>query len=403
MRMTATVSAMVLVLLAVMALAAPQTRGGAAGKGDVLVYVGTYTGAKTNSQGIYAFRMHERAGQPAAFAPLGLAAETASPSFVTVDRGRGLLFAVNEINDYQGKPTGSVSAYSIDRATGRLTLINQQPSMGRSPCHLTLDRTGRHLLVANYSSGTVAVLPVGTDGRLGEPKVVQHSGSSVNKQRQEAPHAHCTNFDPVSRLFRLRSRHRPGEGLPPGRCDGDPGGAHAAVAAVKPGSGPRHMVFRPDGRYAYVLDELTSTVTAFAYDARKGVLTEGQTLSTLPAGYTGQNSGAEIAVHPSGRFVYASNRGHNSIAIFRVDQASGALTFVRTQETGGRTPRNFALDPSGRLLLAANQDSGTVVVFCDRRRERRAEIHRCDGGGPFAGVCHLLVGRGAVARQPPLL
>ena len=134
-------------------------------------------------------------------------------------------------------------------------------------------------------------------------------------------------------------------------------------AAAKPGSGPRHMVFRPDGRYAYVLNELTSTVTAFAYDARKGVLTEGQTLSTLPAGYTGQNSGAEIAVHPSGRFVYASNRGHNSIAIFRVDQASGALTFVRTQETGGRTPRNFALDPSGRLLLAANQDSGTVVVF----------------------------------------
>ena len=201
MRMTATVSAMVLVLLAVMALAAPQTRGGAAGKGDVLVYVGTYTGAKTNSQGIYAFRMHERAGQPPAFTPLGLAAETASPSFVTVDRARGLLFAVNEINDYQGKPTGSVSAFSIDRATGRLTLINQQPSMGRSPCHLTLDRTGRHLLVANYSSGTVAVLPVGTDGRLGEPKVVQHSGSSVNKQRQEAPHAHCTNFDPASSTF----------------------------------------------------------------------------------------------------------------------------------------------------------------------------------------------------------
>jgi len=364
MRMTATVSAMVLVLLAVMALAAPQTRGGAAGKGDVLVYVGTYTGAKTNSQGIYAFRMHERAGQPAAFTPLGLAAETASSSFVTVDRARGLLFAVNEVNDYQGKPTGSVSAFSIDRATGRLTLINQQPSMGRSPCHLTLDRTGRHLLVANYSSGTVAVLPVGTDGRLGEPKVVQHSGSSVNKQRQEAPHAHCTNFDPAFQYFFACDLGI--DQVKVYRLDDATGtlAAHTPpFAAVKAGSGPRHMVFRPDGRYAYVLNELTSTVTAFAYDAHKGVLTEGQTLSTLPAGYTGQNSGAEIAVHPSGRFVYSSNRGHNSIAIFRVDQASGALTFVRTQETGGRTPRNFALDPSGRLLLAANQDSGTITTF----------------------------------------
>ena len=185
MRMTATVSAMVLVLLAAMALAAPQTRGGAAGKGDVLVYVGTYTGAKTNSQGIYAFRMHERAGQPPAFTPLGLAAETASPSFVTVDRARGLLFAVNEINDYQGKPTGSVSAYSIDRATGRLTLINQQPSMGRSPCHLTLDRTGRHLLVANYSSGTVAVLPVGrTAGWASQRSSSTRAAASTNSGRK---------------------------------------------------------------------------------------------------------------------------------------------------------------------------------------------------------------------------
>lgn len=364
MRMTATGSAIGFLLLGALTLSASQSRGGDAGKGDVVVYIGTYTGGKTNSQGIYAFRMHERAGQPPAFTPLGVAAETASPSFITVDRARGLLFAVNEVSDYQGKPTGSVSAFSIDRATGRLTLINRQPSMGRSPCHLTLDRTGRHLLVANYSSGTVAVLPVATDGRLGEPTVVQHSGSSIDKERQEAPHAHCTNFDPAFRFFFacdlgidqvMVYRLDDATGLltphtPP-------------FAAVKAGSGPRHMVFRPDGRYVYVLNELTSTVTAFSYDAQKGVLTEGQTVSTLPEGYTGQNSGAEIAVHPSGRFVYASNRGHNSIAIFRVDQATGALTFVRAQETGGRTPRHFVLDPTGRLLLAANQDSGTIVVF----------------------------------------
>ena len=362
--MTATCSAIGLLLLAAATLAAQQARGGDPTKDGVLVYVGTYTGGKTNSQGIYAFRMQARAGQPPAFTPLGLAAETASPSFITVDRARGLLFAVNETSDYQGKLTGSVSAYSINRATGRLTLINRQPSMGRSPCHLTLDQSGRHLLVANYSSGTVAVLPVATDGRLGEPTVVQHKGSGINKQRQEAPHAHCTNFDPAFRYFFACDLGI--DQVVVYRLDDARGilTPHTpAFAAVKAGSGPRHMVFRPDARYAYVLNELTSTVTAFVYDAQKGVLTEGQTSSTLPAGYTGENSGAEIAVHPSGRFVYTSNRGHNSLAIFRVDQATGALTFVRAQETGGRTPRNFALDPSGRLLVAANQDSGTVVVF----------------------------------------
>lgn len=364
MRMTATVTAIGLMLLAAAALAAQQTRGGDASKDGVLVYVGTYTGGKTNSQGIYAFRMLDRAGQPPAFTPLGLVAETASPSFVTVDRARGLLFAVNETGDYQGKPTGSVSAFSIDRATGRLTLINQQPSMGRAPCHLTLDRTGRYLLVANYSSGTVAVLPVAADGRLGQPTVVQHSGSSINKQRQEAPHAHCTNFDPAFRYFFACDLGI--DQVVVYRLDDATGTLTPHTppfASVKAGSGPRHMGFRPDARYAYVLNELTSAVTTFAYDAQKGVLTEGQTVSTLPDGYTGQNSGAEIAVHPSGRFVYTSNRGHNSIAIFRVDQASGALTFVRAQETGGSTPRNFALDPSGRLLLAANQNSGTIVTF----------------------------------------
>jgi 6-phosphogluconolactonase len=194
--------------------------------------------------------------------------------------------------------------------------------------------------------------------------VIRRWGSSINKQRQEAPHAHCTTFDPAYRFFfacdlgidkvmayRLdESKAALTPHTPP-------------FAAIKAGSGPRHIAFRPDGRYAYVLNEMTSTVTTLAYDAQKGVLTERQTLSALPASFTGQSSGAEIVMHPSGKFVYASNRGHNSIAIFRIDQATGALTLVRNQETGGRTPRNFALDPSGKLLLAANQDSGTIVVF----------------------------------------
>ena len=357
MRMIATLST-IITMLAALPLAARQT-----GKGDTLVFVGTYTGGKTNSQGIYAFRMREAAGKPS-FAPLGLAAETASPSFLTVDAARGLLFAVNETDTYEGKPTGSVSAFAIDRATGKLTLINRQPSLGKAPCHLTLDKSGRFLIVANYSSGTVAVLPVAANGRLGEPTVVQHSGSSINKERQEAPHAHCTTFDPAYRFFFACDLGI--DNLMVYRLDEVKGALTPHTppfAAVKAGSGPRHMTFRPDARFAYVLNELTSTVTAFAYDAQKGVLTERQTLSTLPTSYTGQNSGAEIVMHPSGKFLYTSNRGHNSIAIFRVDQASGALTFVRAQETGGRTPRNFALDPSGRLLLAANQESATIVVF----------------------------------------
>ena len=328
-----------------------------------LVFVGTYTGGKTNSQGIYAFRMHDGAGGPS-FTPLGLAAETPSPSFIVVDARRGVLFAVNEVDSYEGQPTGSISAFTIDRATGKLTLINRRPSLGRAPCHLALDKDGRNLIVANYSSGTVAVLPVAANGELGEPKMVQHTGSSANRQRQQAPHAHCTNFDPAFnflfacdlgidkvmtyRLDPAASALRPH--TPP-------------FTAVRAGNGPRHMDFRRDGRFAYVLNELTSTVTAFAYDARKGVLREMQTVSTLPPGYTSGNSGAEIAVHPSGRFLYTSNRGHDSIARFRINAGTGQLTFLDAQPTGGRTPRHFAIDPSGRLLLAASQNSGSFTAF----------------------------------------
>jgi 6-phosphogluconolactonase len=361
MRMFATSLTAILTVLGAHAIAAPQSGREA---GGTVVYVGTYTGDKTNSQGIYAFRMQDSPGQPPSFTPLGLAAETASPSFIIVDAVRGLLFAVNEVDQYEGKPTGSISAFSIDRASGKLTLINRQPSMGKAPCHLTLDRSGRHLLVANYSSGTVAVLPVAADGRLGQPWAVQHAGSSVNKQRQEAPHAHCTVFDPAFRFFFACDLGL--DKVMAYRLDEAKGTltAHSpAYAAITPGSGPRHLAFRPDGRYAYVLNELTSTVTAFAYDGQKGVLAERQTQSALPPSYTGQNSGAEIAVHPSGHFLYTSNRGHNSIAGFRIDQASGALTFAGTTETGGSTPRNFAIDPTGRLLFAANQGSANIVVF----------------------------------------
>ncbi len=272
---------------------------------------------------------------------------------------------MNETEEFEGKPTGFASAFSIDRKTGKLTLINRQPTEGKAPCHLALDKSRRNLIVANYTSGTVTVLPVAADGRLGAPSaVVQHTGSSVNRQRQAGPHAHCTTFDPAYRL--LFACDLGLDKVMAYELDAAKGTltAHSpAFASVKPGSGPRHIDFRPDGRFAYVLNEMTSTVTAFAYDAKTGTLTERQTLSTLPPSFSGSNSGAEISVHPSGKFVYSSNRGHDSIALFRIDPAQGTLTFVEAQGTGGRTPRNFAIDPAGRYLFAANQDSGTMLIF----------------------------------------
>jgi 6-phosphogluconolactonase len=328
---------------------------------DTLVYVGTYTGAR--SKGIYLFKLQDTP-QNITLVPLGLAAETPSPSFLEIDRRRRLLFAVNEIDDFEGKPTGAVSAFSIDAATGKLTLLNQRPSMGKGPCHLVLDKDGRNLLVANYGSGTVAVFPVGPDGRLGEAtSVVQHTGKSVNPERQKGPHAHCMTLDPANRfvfacdlgldkILTYRFDARKGTLTP----------AEPAFTPLKPGAGPRHMVFRPDGRFAYVINELTSSVTAFGYDANAGVLHELQTISTLPASFAGSNSGAEVDVHPSGKYLYASNRGHDSVALFNIDPDKGTLTYVDAQPAGGRTPRHFGIDPSGKYMAIAAQASDTVLA-----------------------------------------
>ena len=344
-------------------LPAPQVGGTAAAVAAdaTLVYVGTYTRGKSGSQGIYAFRLDPSAQT---LVPIGLAAETPNPSFLEIDRARGLVFAVNEVDQFEGKPGGAVSAFSIDRATGKLTLINQQASMGRGPCHLIIDKTGRHLLIANYGSGTVAVVPVAADGRLGPATaVVQHTGSSVNPERQKGPHAHCMALDAANRFAFacdlgldkvLTYRFDAARGtLQPH----DP-----PFTALQPGAGPRHMAFTPDGRHAYVLNEMHSTVTAFSYDAAAGALKELQTLPTIPAGFTGRNSGAEIAVHPSGKFVYASNRGHDSIAVFTIDSAKGTLTFVANEPIGGRTPRHFGIDPAGEWMTVAGQASDTLLT-----------------------------------------
>jgi 6-phosphogluconolactonase len=331
-----------------------------------LVYVGTYTAAPSKGKGIYLFQLqteHLDVSQNITLAPLGVAVETANPSFFEIDFKRRLLFAVNELETFQGKPGGAVSAFSIDDATGKLTLINQRPSMGAGPCHLTLDREGRNLLVANYGGGSVAVLPVASDGKLGEAtSFIQHTGRSIHEQ-QKGPHAHCVTVDAANRfalvcdlgldkilVYKLDAKQ--GKLTP----------ADPPFAAVKPGSGPRHLAFGRDGKFAYVINELTSTVSVFSYDANNGSLKEVQSISTLPGYYDGPNTGAEISVHPGGKFLYASNRGHNSVVLFEIDPAKGTLTFVEEQGTGGNKPRHFGLEPSAKHLAIANQASDTLLA-----------------------------------------
>ena len=329
--------------------------------GESLVYFGTYT--STNSRGIYLSKFDPATGQLSA---PELAAETKNPTFLVVAPGGHFLYAGSEMTDDHGRLTGAVSAYALENRTGRLTFLNQENSGGNgSPCHLSLDATGKCLLVANYETGSIAALPVQADGRLGTATaMIQHTGSSVNPTRQAGPHAHFICPSPDNRfalncdlgldqvfVYRLdaeNARLTPND--PP-------------FARVGPGSGPRHLVFSKDGNFVYVINEMSNTISAFHYDAENAKLTEAQTISTLPHDFSGANTGAEIALHPSGKFLYASNRGHNSIALFDVDQKSGLLTLVTHQSTLGRMPRFFAIDPSGRWLFVENQASGSVVVF----------------------------------------
>jgi 6-phosphogluconolactonase len=327
---------------------------------EYFVYFGTYTGAK--SKGIYVARFDDKSGK--LFAP-ELAAETKSPSFLALHPKGRVLYAVGEASNVGPDRQGAVTAFSIEPRTGRLTVLNSQPSGGAGPCHLTLDAKRGLLFTANYGGGSVGALPIRADGTLDAPiSVAQHVGSSVNPRRQEGPHAHCVNLDPEKKFLLVCDLgldkdmiYRPGEGAA-ALTPNDP-----PFASVAPGAGPRHLAFQPNGRFVHVLNELNSTVTTYAYDQRRGTLVEGQTLSTLPAGFSGSTSCAEIEVHPSGKFVYASNRGHDSIAVFAADRKTGLLSPVEHEPTQGKTPRHFTLDPSGRWLLAENQGSDSVVVF----------------------------------------
>jgi 6-phosphogluconolactonase len=330
-----------------------------------LVFVGTYT-HKTASKGIYAYRFDPGTGK---LTSLGVAAESEDPSFLAVHPNGKYLYAVNEVDHFAGKKTGAVSAFSIDPITGKLTLLNQAATQGDGPCYVSLDKTGRNVLVANYGGGSVAVFPVRQDGSVAPASAcVQHSGSSVDKERQEGPHAHWIGTSPDNR-FALAADLGLDEVLIY-RFNAAKGALTAnnpPYAKVNPGAGPRHIAFHPNGKFAYVLAEMEDSVTTFAYKASNGSLSPLQTvsaLSTLRKDYKGPKEAAEIAVHPGGKFLYASNRGGiDTISAFSIDPVKGTLNLKNEYPTMGKTPRNFAIDPTGKFLLAANQESNNIVTF----------------------------------------
>jgi 6-phosphogluconolactonase len=358
MKITRRIFAFLLVLAApVLVLSGAATKQKAPAKRWFLAYVGTYT-TKTNSKGIYAYRYDAETGK---LASLGVAGESVDPSFVAVHPSGKFLYAVNEA----GK-NSIVSAFALEPKTGKLTLLNRLPALGGDPCYISFDKTGKYALVANYSSGNVVVFPILTDGKLGEhTALVQDRGSlGPNKERQEGPHAHWIETLPDNR-FALVSDLGLDEVLIYrfNAAKGTLSPNQPPFARLKAGSGPRHIAIRPGGKFVYVVSELSSTVTVFRFNAKAGTLHELQTVTTLPKDFSGRNDTAEIAVHPNGKFLYASNRGHESIAVFTIHPAKGTLTFVANVPTGGKEPRHFAIDPGGNYLLAENQLSNDIVVF----------------------------------------
>jgi 6-phosphogluconolactonase len=335
------------------AIAAPQ---------NYILYLGTYTESGSTSKGIYAYRYDAVSGH---ITPLGLAAETTDPSWLALDPNSRFLYAVNEVGNYQGPNSGGVSAFAIDRASGKLTFLNEVSSRGAGPCYITLDKTGRYALVANYDGGSVAVFPILADGRLGEASdVVQHKGHGPNSERQEGPHPHSivltrdNRFAIVSdlgldELFVYRFESTKGTLIP----------NNPPFTRVDPGAGPRHFALSANERFAYSLDEMGALVTVFSNDPETEVMRQLQTISTLPPDFTGPKEDAEIEIAPSGKFLYASNRGHDSIAVFAIDPEKGTLTLVEITPIEGKESRSFAIDPTGTRLFAAIQDSNRVVIF----------------------------------------
>ena len=332
----------------------------------LLLYVGTYTRigqpGRGRADGLYVYEVEPRSG---ALTLRHTVAGVANPSFLAFHPNGQFVYTVNEALETDGHPGGGVSAFARDPETGDLTFLNREPSRGTDPCYIAVDPGGRCVLVANYGSGSAVVLPLGDDGRLAPASYVdQHEGSSANPQRQGGPHAHAIPADPSGKFALC-----PDLGMDQvfiyhlDAADGQLRHNDPVGAKLAPGSGPRHLDFHPTKPLVYVINELGSTITTFAWDGGAGTLRELQTVSTLPEGFAEATTCADIHVSPDGKFVYGSNRGHDSIASFAIDAASGTLTPLGHTPTGGRTPRGFVIDPGGQFLFVANQNTDTVVTF----------------------------------------
>ncbi|GCE46168.1 6-phosphogluconolactonase [Thermosporothrix hazakensis] len=322
------------------------------------LYIGTY--APAQDPGIYIYEFDEEDGQ---FRLIEGFSGIENPSFLTPSHDGRFLYAVSETDTYEGKPGGSVAAFAIDPQQGTLTFLNREATLGRGPCHLVADRSGSCLIVANYTGGSASVFPLLSDGKIGQiAQLVQHEGHGVNPSRQEGPHVHSAFLSPGGQHVLL--------------CDLgidtissytlDRKTCHLELCTetkAEPGAGPRHLAFHPSGKFVYVINELNSTIVAYRYELENGALQPLQTVSTLPEGFEGENTGAEICVHPSGELLYGSNRGDDSIVAFRIDPQTGLLSFIERASVQGKTPRNFSITPNGRFLLVANQDSNSVIVF----------------------------------------
>jgi 6-phosphogluconolactonase len=331
---------------------------------NFLVYFGTNTNPKNGSKGIYVAHFNTATGE---LTEPQLAAEAGSPGFLAIHPSKKFLYASTEITLPDGKKGGGISSFSIDKSTGKLTLINQASAVGNGPCHVNVDKTGKLATLANYGSGSVASYAIKDDGSVSEAaSFFQHEGSSVDPKRQAGPHAHSVNFSPDNRFAFacdlgldkvLIYKIDPATGK---MTPNDP-----PFAKTPAGGGPRHLAFHPNGKFVFVNNEMAMSETVFAYDAEKGALTEIQTLSTLPEADRGKPgySTAETVVHPNGRFVYVSNRTHDSIAVFACDPATGKLTPLQYVPAEGEVPRNICLDPTGKWLIAAHQNSGTAALF----------------------------------------
>lgn len=319
---------------------------------DPLLFLGTYT--KSSSEGIYAYRLEQSTGK---LLPLGLVAKAENPSFLAIHPNGKFLYAVDE------KAQGSVVAFAINRDSGKLTELNSASTKGDDPCHLMVDSTGQFLIAVNYSSGSTIRIPILADGKLGDPGAfVKHAKPEglpgSDPARQKDAHAHSINFSPDGRFAFVADLGR--DELITYRVD-QGGLTPSSVTKIEPGSGPRHFTYNPSRNTAFVINELKSTVTVLGVNSKDGTFKTRQTISTLPADFKGKSFCAEVQMHPSGKFVYGSNRGHNSITIFKY--SGGKLTFVGTESTRGDWPRNFAIDPSGKFLIAENQNSNSIAVF----------------------------------------